>query len=121
MDEPLETTPSPKISPEQLEEIKSMVFGQGKGPANPGGDGISALLNNPELMSRLPQIMEMVKPMLGTASPALPPAGAKPLSREEERDRLLLSLRPFLSKERQDLVEAILKLSKLGDVLKHLS
>lgn len=121
MEEPLEEkseAAAPAIPPERLEEIKGLLLGSQK-PAS-GSDAISSILNNPEFLSRLPQMMETLKPLLGNLTQK-PTVEAKPLSREEERDRLLLSLRPFLSKERQNLVESILKLSKLGEALKYLS
>ena len=107
--------PSLPIDPKQLEQLKGLLSGADKSNM---ADGISSVLSNPEMMAKLPQVMAMLKPMLGENEPQSP---AKPLSHEEERDRLLLSLRPFLSKERQDLLESILKLSKLGEVLKQLS
>ena len=103
------------MDPAKLEQIKGLLTGEAKAPSP---DGISSVLSNPDLLAKLPQVMEVLKPMLGQAqAPSLP----KPPSPEEERDRLLLSLRPFLSKERQETLEAILKLSKLGEVLKQLS
>ena len=109
-------SPSLPIDPAKLEQIKGLLTGgEAKVPAL---DGISSVLGNPELMAKLPQVMEVLKPMLGQ-TPA--PSAPKPPSPEEERDRLLLSLRPFLSKERQETLEAILKLSKLGEVLKQLT
>ena len=110
------TSPSLPITQAQIEQIKGLLSGgESKSIA---ADGISSVLSNPELLSKLPQVMELLKPMLGQSSP--PSAPTAP-SHEEERDRLLLSLRPFLSKERQETLEAILKLSKLGEILKQLS
>ena len=107
-------TSSLSISPERLDEIKKLLSGTG----GSAPDGLSSLLSNPDLAAKLPQIMETIKPMLTLSKPETAP---KELSKEEERDRLLLSLRPFLSKERQDLMESILKLSKLTEALNHLS
>ena len=104
------------MDPAKLEQIKGLLTG-GETKA-PSPDGISSVLSNPDLLAKLPQVMEVLKPMLGQAQA---PSAPKPPSPEEERDRLLLSLCPFLSKERQETLEAILKLSKLGEVLKQLS
>ena len=108
--------PALPIDPKQLEQLKGLLSGNGDKSNLP--DGFSSVLSNPEMMAKLPQVMALLKPMLGESNPQTP---TKPPSREEERDRLLLSLRPFLSKERQELLESLLKLSKLGEVLKQLS
>lgn len=102
--------------PAQLEQIKGLLSGAGQ--ESPKADGISSVLGNPELMAKLPQVMELLRPMLGGSTQQ---SVQKPPSPEEERERLLRSLRPFLSKERQEALEAILTLSKLGEVLKQLS
>lgn len=117
MENEQESSASPlPMDPAKLEQIKGLLAG---GEAKtPSLDGISSVLSNPDLLAKLPQVMEVLKPMLGQAQA---PSAPKPPSPEEERDRLLLSLRPFLSKERQETLEAILKLSKLGEVLKQLS
>lgn len=116
MDSAQETGASLPIDPAKIEQLKTLLAGASE--KSPAADGISSVLSNPELLSKLPLVMETLKPMLGQSAPQLPP---KPLSHEEERDRLLSSLRPFLSGERQETLDAILKLSKLGEVLKQLS
>lgn len=94
-----------------------------------GADGLSAILSNPALMEKLPQIMAMLKPMLVASAPSAPthatvaPAEAekrKP-SVSDERDKLLLALKPFLSHERQEAVDAILRIAKLGILLKQIT
>lgn len=83
----------------------------------PIADGLGAILSNPELMSKLPQVMAMLKPMLGEgASPSAPHKGTP----EENRNALLLALKPFLSEDRQHAVDAILRIAKLGNVLRQL-
>ena len=83
---------------------------------NPGTDGIAALLSDPALMQQLPQILSVLKPMMGS----LQPPKDKPLSKNasplECRDNLLLALKPFLSSERRDAVDSIIRISHLGSV-----
>lgn len=103
-------------NPELLEKVKS-ALGDAALSSETLDAGLSSALQNPELLSKLPAVMSLLKPMLGTSA-AEPDKPARP---ESERDRLLIALRPFLSKERQEMVESILRLSQLGDVLRHLS
>ena len=92
-----------------------------QGLASPTGDGLSALLSNPALLARLPQIMAAIKPMLGTL-PMTEHGGEKASERKDPpppticREQLLLALKPFLSHERCEAVDMILRLSKLGAV-----
>ena len=105
--------------------------------ATPQNDLISSLLSNPELISKLPTLISTIKPifeMLGatgggkaqeTASVA-----AATTSRSEEksggttggdrRSALLCAMKPYLCKDRRDAIDYVIKLSRLGDVLKTL-
>jgi hypothetical protein len=99
-----------------------------KSPA--ASDGLSSLLSNPDLLAKLPAMVSMLKPMLqGLAEKPLKEdtkgdAGSTPSARESTYDKrrndLLLALKPFLSKERCEAVDMILRLSTLGNVLRHL-
>jgi len=84
-----------------------------------GGDGLSALLSNPEMLEKLPQLISVLKPMMGTISPpqTLQPKLSSP---DAERDQLLLSLKPFLSKKRCEAIDNMLRIGKLGSVLQGL-
>lgn len=109
-------------------------------------EGIGNVLSNPEVMAKLPAVMELLKPMLfappissakqeekstdadTTESPHTEaiPAGAFPSfdktasPRDRSRNDLLLALKPFLSRERCEAVDMILRLSALGAVLHRL-
>ena len=102
-------------------------------PAAGGGgatipDGLSGILSDPAFLAKLPQMMSVLKPMLGAVpanpSPAAVPTGAagrgqsKPLA--DCRDDLLLALKPFLSPERREAVDSILRISRLGPVLRQI-
>ena len=94
-------------------------------------DGLGAVLSDPELLAKLPQVMAMLRPMMEQAAPpsAAPPtdapaaaalspvAGKKPT---DNRTALLLALKPFLSEDRRNAVDAMLRISALGDVLRRL-
>lgn len=86
---------------------------------NGSTDGLSALLSNPALLEKLPQIMSMLKPMLLAQAPQNT-LQQKATSVSDERDKLLLSLKPFLSRERQEAVDAILRIAKLGSILQQI-
>lgn len=122
--------------------------GAEKSPANTLSEGIGSVLSNPDLMAKLPAVMEMLKPMLSGTAPAPTervdatdaeapkkeasigtealPAGAfssfdnKGSPRDRSRNDLLLALKPFLSRERCEAVDMILRLSALGAVLNRL-
>ena len=99
---------------------------------SPGGDslpdGLSAVLSNPELMARLPQVMAMLRGNADAGStgtrnqPSFALSGKPPAkqSPEDSRNHLLLALKPFLSKERRDAVDIILRISQLGTVLRQM-
>ena len=89
-------------------------------------DGLGAVLSDPELLAKLPQVMAMLRPMMEQAAPptdapaaaALSPvAGKQPT---DNRTALLLALKPFLSEDRRNAVDAMLRISALGDVLRRL-
>lgn len=104
---------------------------------NPTGDIVSALLSNPELLSKLPALLSSIKPiidMLGIGStgqastPVSAPAAlntsanstAKQDKTADSRTALLSAMKPYLSPERQNAVDYIVKLGRLGDILKTL-
>ena len=100
-------------------------------------DGLANALSDPNLMAKLPQVMALLQPMLRNntkpaddivpslqdssteALPTLLSSSQRPAS-DHCRDDLLLALKPFLSPGRCEAVDTILRLSKLGSVLKHL-
>ncbi len=82
-------------------------------------DGLSALLSNPAVLEKLPQMLALIKPMLGTAEPRAPSAPQSE-SHEACRDRLLLALKPFLSSRRCEAIDTMLQISRLGSVFQQL-
>lgn len=105
--------------------------------ANPpvGGEILSSLLSNPQLLAALPTVISTVKPLLegmnaptpstqkaaSESAPVSAPHNAK--SDGGSRDRhsaLLCAIKPYLGQSRQSAVDYIMKLSRLGEVLKNL-
>lgn len=116
--------------------------GQGEATAF-STDGLSKVLSDPGMMAMLPQVMAMLRPMMeasqdsqndekappqtneaGAADGAIPVSAPSfsrgKRSRTDCRDELLIALKPFLSKERCEAVDTIIRLAKLGNVLKQL-
>ncbi len=114
-------------------------------PSNTGsapmGDILSSLLSNPELISKLPGIISSIKPIIElfgqgisstpasvsvSAAPASPPqtAPASALARSnhgaDSRTALLYAMKPYLSSDRQNAIDYIVKIGRLGDILKTL-
>ena len=139
------STPSPSSpltsllsDPALLSAVRGIVSGLGnekstseEATATPntgvGGIDLSALLSNPALLQALPRLIsgltaatkeatetkENVEalPVSVPPSPPVRPAGSIP------RNELLLSLKPFLSKERCEAIDLIIRLSTLGGIL----
>lgn len=85
-----------------------------------GGDGIASLLKNPDVLEQLPQILSVMKPLLASMPPLNPPQNKKEPSAQDCRDNLLLALKPFLSSERRDAVDTLIRISRLGTVFRQL-
>ena len=107
-----------------------------KSEAPSGGDILSSLLSNPELMTKLPTIIAAVKPFMEMmsaqgsvktdATPSSAPVSApiklpSPQRGEgDSRTALLCAMKPYLSAERSRAIDYIVKLGRLGDILKTL-
>ena len=104
---------------------------------------LSSLLSNPELLVKLPSIISAAKPIIDMFSQSQKSLSAAPsdsvatgalisgsdnksaptrtLGREAEcRNALLCAMKPYLSSDRQNTIDYIVKLSRLGDILKTL-
>lgn len=87
-------------------------------------DGLASILSDPAVLEKIPQVMAMLQPMtdrLSASSPADGGSRSDMVGGSAERDRLLLALKPFLSRERQEAVDALLRIAKLGILLKQLT
>ena len=118
----------------------------GGGGASGGiGEGINAVLRDPETMAKLPAMIEMLRPMMGGGSDAPPVAKAggeavpaslpqqadMPPPKEsppphagkgggchERRIALLCALRPYLSPRRQEAIDYILRMDRMGKLFR---
>ena len=78
------------------------------------------MLSNPEMMEKLPSIMAALGPMLASrpSNPTAPPQKPGP---SNDRDRLLLSLKPFLSPARCEAIDTMIRIAGLGQVLQQMN
>ena len=83
------------------------------------GDGLAGLLSDPAMLEKLPQIMAVLKPLVAAGGSPTQVSKQSP-SPQRDRDNLLLALKPFLSAERRDAVDLIMRLSGLGNVFRQL-
>ena len=97
---------------------------------------IERLKNNPEIVSSVASALGLGESERSEGKPSDPPAGELPemlsvfaplLSKgggekhhDNNRTTLLLALRPYLNHERQEIIDYIIKFSKMGDILKKL-
>lgn len=100
------------------------------------GDLFSSILSNPELLSKLPQLISVIGPLMSSFSQnqsksldnAVPaqkivestPAISKPHYNSDSRAALLCAMKPYLCHDRQNAIDYIIKLSRLGEILKTL-
>lgn len=120
------------IPPSQVGENRQ-ISSESKG----SGDIFSSLLSNPELLSKLPQLISVIGPLMSSFSqnqgqpqesslPAhktteSPPAiSGKPRFSSDSRAALLCAMKPYLCHDRQNAIDYIIKLSRLGEILKTL-
>ena len=109
-----------KESPKDTENSAAEAIAKASSPPI---DGLGAILSDPAMLERLPQIIAVMKPLLGSLAPSEP--SAQPTVNVSEspalcREHLLLALKPFLSPTRREAVDSILRISKLGAVFKQL-
>lgn len=104
-------------------------------------DLLTSLLSNPELLSKLPQLISVIGPLMSSLgnsqttsnvsssresdvkSVAAISSSHAPEPKRNDSDRrsaLLCAMKPYLSPERQNAIDYIIKLGKLGDILKTL-
>lgn len=106
----------------------------------PSADLLSSLLSNPELISKLPQMISLLKPLMSTFAQGTQTqsadgasgadsttASAQALASDnrkanvpDNRAALLHAMKPYLSRERREAIDYIVKLERLGEILKSL-
>ena len=90
-----------------------------KTPSVPS-DGLATLLSDPSMLEKLPQIIAVMKPLMASDPPSVPAAKVEKPSPALCRDNLLCALKPFLSPERRDAVDSIMRIAKLSAVFQQL-
>ncbi len=85
-----------------------------------GGDMLSSVLSDPAFLEKMPQMLSAIAPMLQNAGaqpqsalPAALPNAAVNTSDQAKRNALLLALKPYLSHERAEAVDHIIRLTGL--------
>ena len=104
----------------------------------PFGDIFSSILSSPDLLLKLPSVISAAKPIIDILSQShkaaeIPDRQASSIVTEvsrpqaspashgrDHRTALLCAMKPYLSDDRQRAIDYILKLSRLGDILKTL-
>jgi hypothetical protein len=95
---------------------------------------LSGLISSQDIISSLPNIIAIAKPIIeslsksqSTESDTRPqvtatahPAAAARAKSDSDRAALLCAMKPYLSRDRQNAIDYIIKLSRLGDILKTL-
>jgi hypothetical protein len=87
---------------------------------SPNGDMLSSVLSDPAFLAKMPQMLSAIAPMLQNAS-AQPTVAASTalssapinISEQAKRNALLLALKPYLSHERAEAVDHIIRLTGL--------
>lgn len=69
-------------------------------------------------IEKITQVMATLGPMLSEINGSYPIGKEITGSREEHRYALLCALRPYLSRERREMVDYMLKFGKIGELLK---
>lgn len=79
----------------------------------PDTSNIDSLLSNPDIISKLPDVINVIKPIMG---------GEKTTSNQslDKRMGLLVAMKPYLSPKRCEAIDYITRISKLSETLKGL-
>ena len=83
-----------------------------------GGDILSGLLSNPEMLSKLPTMIDTVRPLLQNLSSSPSDHEKKGKNDIDKRTALLLALKPYMSKNRCDAIDYIIKICGITDMFK---
>ena len=75
----------------------------------------AAPLDTDALMQKLPQMMKLLSPMLSGAGVQNHPSAPLP---SDKRTCLLLAIKPYMSQERCEAIDYIIKFSQLSEILK---
>lgn len=80
--------------------------------------GPESILSDPSIMAKLPEVISVLRPMLGNVGHEKEHAKSAPHA-GDRRMALLCALKPYLSPRRCEAVDYITRISRLGDVIKN--
>ena len=91
--------------------------------SEPEGDDLasklSSVMENKELMSKLPEVMAAMGPLLSGGKGGGGGKGSGGKKQEcDKRTALLLALKPYMSSRRCEAIDYFIRINKLGDVIK---
>lgn len=130
------STENPILNPELIRRVASMLASGGTASEQTketgtsianhdnktdaiSSDALSALLSDPSILQRLPQIISVMRPLLNTSSSPSENSSTptvQPSKTDNNRDQLLLSLKPFLSPSRCEAIDTMLRIARLGEL-----
>lgn len=115
---PAEDSPSSVNPPPPIED--TAVVGH-RGGTEEGGSPLAALLSNPTLMSALPMLIENVGPLMGSltggsGSGNAPTSATRPHA-VDRHTALLCAIKPYLSPQRREAAETVIRLCRVWDAL----
>lgn len=74
----------------------------------------------PEMLSKLPQMLSALSPLVKGGGEKETGAGKSPKSETEKRRRLLEALKPYLSDSRREAIDGIMKVTEMTDLMSKL-
>ena len=127
------------VSSPDLSALLGSLLGNG-GSAEGGGassnamrEGIGAVLNDPQMMAKLPDMIEMLRPMMAGRTDgerssradapqekSVPAVASADKGRgcHDRRVALLRALRPYLNGRRQEAIDYILRMDQMGKLFR---
>ena len=92
---------------EKISEIASSIEIPEKAEPKQSLTEIGALLSDPNMLSRLPDVINVIKPLISDQGSGSSPHNSKQLA-------LLMALKPYMSPKRCEAIDYIAKISKLS-------
>ena len=115
-------------NPQIMEKI-SVILGSPKEDASTSQDaptstatdiGIGDALSNPELLAKLPEVISVLRPMIGGNEKKEGSPKKESPSADDKRLALLCALKPYLSPGRCEAIDYFARISKLSHMIKNI-
>ena len=112
------------LSNNELMEKVSSIIGTGSAEEEKKEEGrnktdMGTMLSDPVILSKLPEVISVLRPMLEPSAKASPPSGEHS-SAVDHRTALLCALKPYLSPKRCEAIDYFTRISKLGDMVRNM-